>query len=272
MKFLFLSSVSLAATLFAVDAYAQNFGPWSEAEPIESVSGMAGCPILDPHSNNLFIASGRAGGEGSNDIWEAEWTGEGWLTPVNVGTTINTSAPEYCPSPARGLNFFFVRSGDIYMSKRHPKRGFGDSVRLSDDINAGDEWSPTFLEDEAGNSYLYFSSNRDGTNGTQDIFVSVNFGAPMKIEELSTDSANEFRPNVRRDRLEMVFDDGAGNIYFSSRESTSDPWGEPVLFEEGNGSRASFSWDGMTLVWGASGTIMKSERSRQKGPKTIEMP
>ena len=44
MKFLFLSSVSLAATLFAVGAHAQIFGPWSEAEPIESVSGHGRLP------------------------------------------------------------------------------------------------------------------------------------------------------------------------------------------------------------------------------------
>lgn len=251
-------------------ALAQDFGPWGAAEPTSITQ--AGCPILDPYTNDMFIASGRSGGEGANDIYRAEWDGSGWLAPENLGTEINTAAAEYCPTPTRGRKFFFVRAGDIYMTTSHPNRGYRVPVRLSDEINAGDEWSPTFLEDENGDSYLYFSSNREGTNGTQDIFVSVNFGAPTKIEELSTPGANEWRPNIRRDRLEMVFDDGAGNIYFSSRESTSDPWGSPVLFEKGNGSRASFSWDGLTLVWGDGGTIMKSERSRRTGPKIVEFP
>ncbi len=264
MKTILISSAALAASLYAVDAQAQNFGPWGQAEATSVTS--AGCPILDPYTNDMFIAR-------SGDIYRAEWDGDTWLDPENLGPVINTAgAPEYCPTPARGRKFFFVRAGDIYMTSYHPKDGYREPVRLSDEINAGDEWSPTFLEDEEGNSYLYFSSNRDGTNETQDIFVSVNFGTPTKIEELSTSDANEWRPNVRRDRLEMVFDDGSGNIYFSSRESTDDPWGEPVLFEQGNGSRASFSWDGMTLVWGDAGTIMKSERSRQRGPKTVEFP
>ncbi|WP_265529994.1 TolB family protein [Sphingomicrobium marinum] len=267
MNIRLLASVA-AISLTCGTAQAQQFGAWGDAEAVTSVGG-GGCPILDPYTNDLFIASGRDGGFGSNDIWRAPYNGSGWDAAVNVGPTINTAAPEYCPSPARGRMFFFVRSGDIYMSKVHPKNGYGAPVALSDEINAADEWSPTYLEDDEDTSYLYFSSDRDGT---QDIYVSVDFGTPTKIVELSSDDGTETRPNVRRDRLELVYDDGAGNIYFSSRESTDDPWGPPVLFTKGNGSRASFSWDGMTLVWGDGGTIMKSTRSKLAKLKMVDTP
>ena len=264
MKHVFLSTAALTAFFWAAGATAQNYGPWGQAEDT-LVDG--GCPILDPYTNDLFVAAGGA----PPDIFRAEYDEDSdtWGAPVTLGEVINTPAAEYCPTPTRGRKFFFVRAGDIYMTSEHPNQGYREPVRLGDEINAGAVWSPTYLEDEGGNSYLYFSSDRDGS---QDIFVSINFGTPAKIEELSTPGGEEMRPNIRRDRLEMVFDDGSGNIYFSSRDSTSDGWGQPVLFKQGNGSRASFSWDGMTLVWGDGGNVMKSERSRIRGPKVVEFP
>ena len=62
-------------------------------------------------------------------------SGDGWGTPVNAGPAINTAADEFCPTPARGNRFFFVRrlsatDTDIYVVKDLPNKGFGTPQRL----------------------------------------------------------------------------------------------------------------------------------------------
>lgn len=266
-----LAGVAIAALAGGVAA--QNYGNWSM--PINAETGFAGsgselnssstdgCPYLDPYTRDLFIASNRPGGYGGLDIWRARWNGNGWDDPENLGPTINTADNEFCPSPSRGNRLFFVRApagtnvGDIYQARKLPNRDYSSVSKLPDTINGpAAEWSPSYYEEENGDDVLYFSSTRDGT---QDIFVSVNWGPAQKVAELSSDGAQEARPNVRRDGLEIVFDvsdGGPPDIYTSSRNSTSDPWDPAVPLTQANSpsgeSRASFSWDGSMLVFGSA--------------------
>src|SRR5215208_2793589 len=118
-------------------AGAAQYGEWSEPVSAESLPGSSssvntasndGCPILSPEDGSLYMASNRSGGAGGLDIWIAAWNGNGWDAPVNAGPTINTAADEFCPSPARGNRFFFVRrlsatNTDIYVAKDLPNKG-----------------------------------------------------------------------------------------------------------------------------------------------------
>lgn len=74
-------------------------------------------------------------------------------------------------------------------------------------------------------------------------------------------AAGDFRPNVRKNGLEIVFDsDRAGtlgglDLWFATRPSVDHPWSTPVnagsnLNTAANESRGSFSWDGDTLLFG----------------------
>lgn len=247
------------------------FGPWSSPVNAEDLAGSShevnsafgdGCPILDPYSNDLFIASTRPGGYGGLDIWRASWNGEGWDEPVNLPAPINTVADEFCPTPARGNRLFFVSkrddpNGDIYVARRL-KGDLGTVERLPSPINSpAQEWSPSYVDGDMGDEYLYFSSTRAGG---QDIYVSKNFGAVAAVDELNTPYADA-RPNVRRDGLEIVFDtdratSGAPDIWTSSRASLDAPWAAPtpidVINSSAGESRASLSWDGKTLVFGSA--------------------
>lgn len=262
-------------------AGAKEFSEWSSPVNAQSLSGSSdmvntaandGCPILDPYTNDLYMASNRPGGFGGQDIWIAHWNGSGWDTPMNAGDAINTAADEFCPSPARGNRFFFVRgtlpSGDtdIYVSKRHPNQGFGPAERLPNGGSAinstAQEWSPSWFE-AGGHEYLYFSSTREGR---QRIYYSVDFGpAQLAPGGVNTSEAGiqDARPNVRHDGLEIVWDStrpgslGASDIYTATRSSIDEPWGQAVQL--GNGinsaageSRASLSWDGTRLMFGST--------------------
>lgn len=293
-------AAALGLVTVTVAAAAKEFGEWGDPVNAEAFSGNEGapnspqgdgCPILDPYSNDLYIASTRPGGLGGLDIWIAAWNGNGWDEPVNAGPAINSAANDYCPTPARGNRLFFVSrrdepNGDIYVAKRLPNQGFTKVERLPEPINsAAEEWSPSVFDDDDGNEVLYFSSTRDGG---QDIYESVSYAAPTKVASLNT-VYSDARPNVRHDGREIVFDSdrpgglGSSDVWTASRSSTSSQWGTPVPIPQVNSasgeSRASLSWDGTMLLFGSGrdggegGTdIYVSQRTKRVGPRTIEFP
>jgi Tol biopolymer transport system component len=270
-----LGGLALAAVTAAVVA-AMSFGPWSAATSAESIPGtsgnlnttaLEGCPFVSQRGDVLYFASNRAGGLGGLDIWYSLRNAAGaWGDPVNFAE-VNSAANELCPMAHRNdRTFLFVsaRPGgcggdDLYVTRRHETRGWGSPANLGCAINsAANEASPSLLETE-----LYFSSTRDG--GLGDIYRSsfdgLSFGAPAPVGALNS-AQDDFRPNLRRDGLEIFFDSnraggvGGLDLWTSTRSSTSDPWSTPSNLGAGvnstvNDLRASLSWDGTTLYFGS---------------------
>jgi Tol biopolymer transport system component len=254
-----------------------DFGPWSAPTSVESIPGtsgnlntsaLEGCPFVSQRGNVLYFASNRAGGMGGLDIWYSVRRDDGtWGDPVNF-SAVNTAANELCPMAHRnGKTFVFVsaRPGgcggdDLYVTRRHRTRGWATPVNMGCAINsAAGEASPTLTDTE-----LYFSSTRSG--GVSDIYVSpfngLSFGAPAPVAALNT-AANDSRPNVRRDGLELYFDSdrpggpGGIDIWVAARATTSDPWSTPAVVGGGvnspaNDLRASLSWDARTMYFGST--------------------
>lgn len=279
--------VVAATTLLAVAASpvsAKSFGDWAPAQSLESLSGSSsevntpsndGCPIQAPDGLSLYQATNRPGGLGGIDIWVAHRssTDEGFGAPVNLGAPVNSTADDFCPTPVRGKGLYFVsrraggcaaNSADIYFARLNPAHGWTTPENLGCTLNsAGDEFSPSYVE-ENGSGVLYLSSNRGGNH---DIYRSAqqhdgSFAEPVAVAEVNT-SFDEFRPNVRKDGREIVFDSnrpgglGATDIYSASRSSVDEPWAAPAnlgsaINSAAGESRASLSWDGTTLVFGST--------------------
>jgi Tol biopolymer transport system component len=272
-----------AALIFGSIISAQHFGDWAAPVSMESIPGTSlefntafndGCPYQAPDGLSFYMASNRPGGLGGQDIWVAyrSSANEPFGAPVNLPAPVNSAADDFCPTPVRGKGLYFVsaRAGgcggaDIYFS-RLKKDGWEEPQNLGCDINSpAGEASPSYFEDDAGNSYLYFSSNRAGGfepgGADSDIYYSLNFGAAQLAPGLNT-ASDDFRPNVRKDGREIVFDSnragglGGFDIWTSSRENVSDDWLAPLnltqLNSAANETRASFSWDGLQLVFGSN--------------------
>jgi Tol biopolymer transport system component len=286
--------MSIAAVIVSIATMAADarFTAWEAVINIEAVPGTSselntpytdGCPIQSPDGLSLYMASNRPGGVGSLDIWVAHRTARDapFGAPVNLGAPVNSSADDFCPTPVPGKRLFFVsaRAGgcggtDIYVTRRNPHGGWRQPTNLGCEVNsAAGEASPS-LVDQDDAAILYFSSNRpggfapeSGSPPDSDIYASVLessgiFGTAALVPGLNT-AAEDARPNVRKDGLEIVFDStrpstlGGPDIYSATRASVEASWWTPVnlgpaVNTPSSESRASLSRDARTLVFGSN--------------------
>lgn len=266
-----LSVLLLLSAALVSPASAAQYGAWSTGVSIETLPGSSsevntaavdGCPIQSPDGLSLYMASTRLNGVGGIDLWVAHRssTDTGYGTPENLGAVVNSTADDFCPTPVRGKGLFFVstRGGnaDIYFTRKNPVHGWEAPVPVSAVNSALPEFSPSYFEAD-GRAFLYFSRGPDIYSA--ELQADGSWGAVGAVASLNS-AADDFRPNVRKDGLEIVFDSnrgGAGgqDLYFATRASVDDAWGTPVNAGGGintpaNETRGSFSWDALTLVFG----------------------
>lgn len=221
-------------------AGAQDFGPWSDPQPVAAINTAAaeGCPIESPDGLALYFASNRAvpDAQGKQDIYRAHraTVDSDWDAAENLGPPVNSPEFDYCPTPLPGNALLFVSSrqtdddcypgdippppppggpaaGDIFLSWEDPVNGWVEPVNLGcyphGPNTAGAEFSPSLVETAEG-TFLFFSSNGYPDSQGQDIYMSrVLYGAVLpgvRVDELST-AADDRMPNVRADGLEIVF-------------------------------------------------------------------
>ena len=112
-----------------------------------------------------------------------------------------------------------------------------------------------------GDAFLYFSSGPDIYASQQ--ASNGSWGSATPVTELNS-ASGDFRPNVRKDGLEVVFDSnrtgtyGLQDLYTATRASVADPWSTPtnlgsLVNTAATEVRASFSWDGSTLYFSRFG-------------------
>lgn len=271
--------------VYPVAASGHRLGEWRQAVSVDpgrsGINGTFndGCPIESPDGRHLFFASNR---DGDLDIWTSSWVPSrrhddgAWSAPEKQAAPLNTPANEFCPTPLRGNWLLFVstrsnicggsNNADIYLTRRHPVRGWKEPEHLGCNVNSAfEEFSPSIVE-AGGATLLFFSSNReDGFN--HKIYVSTlrrngTWGKAVPVAELNAQGASDARPNVRHDGLEIVFDStrdgGPPQIYTASRRSVFEPWSSVhVLDSRVNLStaaqtRASISRDGKRLYFGST--------------------
>ncbi|AWG26765.1 OmpA family protein [Flavobacterium kingsejongi] len=147
----------------------------SESVPFNSTDYSVGHPSLSPDGKWLFFASDMPGGYGSIDIYVVELFDDGTMGPVkNLGPTINTIGRDMFPFFSNGILYFssdgyYGYGGlDVYESNFSGKMNFSAPRSLGKVINSNkDDFS--FIIDST-DTYGYFSSNRAGGKGDDDIY------------------------------------------------------------------------------------------------------
>lgn len=165
-------------------------------------------PAISYDGNWLFFASDMPGGYGGKDIWVCRKNGNKWEKPQNLGPDINTSGNEMFPNVKANGMLFFSSDGlpgygglDIYSAKSIDgkwilNRNEGLSLNSS-----YDDFGITFVDDSTG----YFSSNRPGGKGKDDIYYysfadkSLIISGTVLLTENSNDPAKGIDVTLKED-------------------------------------------------------------------------
>jgi len=148
-----------------------------------------GHPSLSEDGKLLFFASDMPGGQGETDLYMVKIAEDGTMSsPQNLGPNINTIGNEVFPFFQNGV-LYFSSDGhygwgdlDVYESKLQADGTFSTPKNLGAPINSNkDDFS--FIIDTT-DAYGYFSSNREGGKGDDDIY-SFTKGKPVCNQSIS---------------------------------------------------------------------------------------
>lgn len=173
-------------------------GVWTEPLNLGTVvntTANEGGLYLTSDGNKLYFTSDRTGGFGSSDIWISTKINDVWTTPVNLGAPINSSAEDgfLClSSDGNKLYFSSTRESgygglDIWVSTKTGTT-WSEPENLGPAVNTEmDEWCPALSAD---GQKLYFTSNRNGGKGGDDIWMVENISGkwvhPTSIPEINS--------------------------------------------------------------------------------------
>ncbi len=128
-------------------------------------------PWISADGKKLFFASDKPGGYGGMDLYMCKKEENGWGKPANLGSGVNTIENEVFPYFRKGTLYFSSdgHSGygglDIYAVNESDN--WKTPVNLKEPLNSSkDDFGIFYKDDENG----YFSSNREGGVGSDDIY------------------------------------------------------------------------------------------------------
>ena len=160
-------------------------GNWGEAKPfyLNSKDYSVGQPSLSADGQTLYFVSDMPGGQGGTDIWMCQREGDSWGKPINLGPTINTKENEMFPGINNNGTLYFSSEGhagfgalDIFESKKI-NGNWATPVNMQRPINSSyDDFAIAFTP---GSKTGFFSSNRTGGVGNDDIYVFKNIEPPL---------------------------------------------------------------------------------------------
>ncbi|MFN7118065.1 MAG: OmpA family protein, partial [Saprospiraceae bacterium] len=143
-------------------------------------------PTLSPDGDKLFFASNMPGGYGGRDLYFVEKKNGVWSKPINLGPDVNTEKNEAFPFLHESGVLFFASDGhsgygglDLFMIDLS-SRIWGKVTNLGKPFNSSQDDLGLILNAEGTRGY--FSSNREGGVGKDDIYL---FEAPIGLSGLS---------------------------------------------------------------------------------------
>jgi len=152
-------------------------------------------PSIDKTGEVLYFSSDMTGGKGGNDIWWCRKENNEWSQPINL-EEINTEGDELFPFISPDGVLYFSSNGqggmgelDVYMAL--PDRGVFKTVEnLGYPVNTSRDDFGIVLDDIGMNGY--FSSNRAGGLGFDDIYKVQILYIPVQIKGTIRDRINTY--------------------------------------------------------------------------------
>ena len=132
-------------------------------------------PTINADGDKLYFVSDRPGGEGGMDIWVVKRIGEDWGEPLNLGPSVNTVNNDVFPFIHADGSLYFASDRidglgglDLYQSTKDAKDHWKRPRHLGEGYNTPSDDFGLVLDRDGRNGY--FSSNRPGGSGHDDIY------------------------------------------------------------------------------------------------------
>jgi peptidoglycan-associated lipoprotein len=173
-----------------VDLYLARFrnGAWSEplviTGSVNSPKFWDSTPAFSPDGRTLYFSSNRDGGYGGTDLYAAQMDSRGRFSRIrNLGPEINTPGNEMFPYVAEDAKLYFASDAhpgfgglDLFVVKR--SSGKNTIENLSEPVNStGDDFGIFLVRPDRG----FFTSNREGGKGDDDVYTFVNEDPDLKV-------------------------------------------------------------------------------------------
>ena len=173
---------------YDVNLYTSRFrnGKWTEPKQlnINKLNSWDSSPAFSRDGKTLFFASNRPGGLGGTDIYSARKSARGRYSKVkNLGSTINTTGNEMFPYISDDGHMYLSSDGhpgfgglDLFYAKRSNGKTTIENMGTPVNSNADDFGLYLFKPDRG-----FFTSNRKGGKGDDDIYTFVNEDPDLRI-------------------------------------------------------------------------------------------
>lgn len=206
---------------------------WGKIKPFEfnSDNYSVAHPSISSDNLKLFFTSDMPGGLGGKDIWMCVKSGDNWGKPVNLGPDVNTSGDEMFPSVRKDGILYFSSNGlpgfgglDIYTARPVDNKWLlvrNEGMNLNSNL---DDFGITFLNDTIG----YFSSNREGGKGKDDIYwyaftnKAMTLSGTVLLTENPLDPASKVKVVLMDENgvsLDSTKTDAEGNFEFKNLDA-----------------------------------------------------
>ena len=172
-----------------------------------------GHPALSPDNKTLYFVSDREGGLGQSDIYAVTINKDGsYGKPENLGEKVNTEGREMFPYVSKDSTLYFSSDGHLNLGlldifKSDVLKGLrNDPENLGAPYNSGYDDFAFFINSETEQGY--FSSNRPGGKGSDDIY---SFNA-KECKEVISGTARDSKTNIILSGVTVKLVDETGKI------------------------------------------------------------
>ena len=144
--------------------------------PFNSNNFSTAHPALSSDEQTLYFASDRPGTIGQSDLYKVAINSNGtYGEPINLGVEINTEGRETFPFVTKDNQLYFASDGhpglgglDVFTTKINNDGSFGEVENDGAEVNSPKDDFGYYRDSEINKGF--FSSNRDGGLGSDDIY------------------------------------------------------------------------------------------------------
>lgn len=180
-----------------------------ESDPSSTNYSWDSTPAFSPDGRTLYFSSNRKGGYGGLDLYSAQMDSRGRFGKIkNLGPEINSAGSESFPYVSENGKIYFSSDGhpgygmmDIFVVNR--ANGKTVVENLGQPVNStADDFGMFLFKPDRG----FFTSNREGGKGDDDIYTFINEDPNLKVVNYSLqgitylirkDSTREILPNTK---------------------------------------------------------------------------